>query len=171
MNGARASSGSGTAFVITVAACAVVASLLVRFTVWGRQFWRITLPYFRPGRRWKSWRPLITVLVMLWMTVLAVRLDVLLSYWTNGLFTAMQNFNAAAFGFSMVVFGVLTTVYFVHSRVEYLIEQTFIIHWRSWLNDHMVADWLDGRAYHRGHFVTTPTSASRKTPPRLSSSR
>jgi putative ATP-binding cassette transporter len=93
---------------------------------------------------------------MLWMTVLAVRLDVLLSYWTNGLFTAMQDFNAEAFGFSMVVFGVLTTVYFVHSRVEYLIEQAFIIQWRSWLNDHMVADWLDGRAYHRGHFVTTP---------------
>ena len=67
--------------------------------------------------------------------------------------------NAAAFGFSMVVFGVLTTVYFVHSRVEYLIEQTFIIHWRSWLNEHMVADWLDGRAYHRGHFVTIPVPA------------
>jgi hypothetical protein len=56
-----------------VAASAVVVSLLVRFTVWGRQFWRIALPYFRPDRRWKSWRPLITVLVMLWMTVLAVR--------------------------------------------------------------------------------------------------
>ena len=147
---------SGTVFVITVAVFAVVVSLLVQFTPWGRQFWRIALPFFRPDYRWKSWRPLITVLVMLWMTVLAVRLDVLLSYWTNGLFTAMQDFNAAAFGFSMVVFGVLTTIYFVHSRVEYLIEQTFIIQWRSWLNDHLVADWLDGRAYHRGHFVTTP---------------
>jgi putative ATP-binding cassette transporter len=147
---------SGTAFAITVAVFTVVAWLLVRFTRWGRQFWRIASPYFRPDCRWKSWRPLITVLVMLWMTVLAVRLDVLLSYWTNGLFTAMQDFNAAAFGFSMVVFGVLTTIYFVHSRVEYLIEQTFIIQWRSWLNDHMVADWLNGRAYHRGHFVTTP---------------
>jgi putative ATP-binding cassette transporter len=147
---------SGTAFVITVATFAVVVSLLVRFTLWGRQFWRIASPYFWPDRRWKSWRPLLTVLIMLWMTVLAVRLDVLLSYWTNGLFTAMQDFNAAAFGFYMAVFGVLTTVYFVHSRVEYLIEQTFIIQWRSWLNDHTVADWLDGRAYHRGHFVTTP---------------
>ena len=147
---------SGTAFVIIVAASAVVVSLLIRFTLWGKQFWRIALPYFRPDHRWKSWRPLITVLVMLWMTVLAVRLDVLLSYWTNGLFTAMQDFNAAAFSFSMVIFGVLTTVYFLHSRVEYLIEQTFIIQWRSWLNDHMIADWLEGRAYHRGHFVATP---------------
>jgi putative ATP-binding cassette transporter len=147
---------SGTVFVITVVAFGVVVWLLTRFTGWGRQFWRIALPYFRPDRGWVSWRPLLTVLVMLWMTVLAVRLDVLLSYWTNWLFTAMQDMNAAAFGYSLVVFGVLTTVYFVHSRVEFFIEQTFIIHWRSWLNDHMVADWLSGRAYHRGHFVTTP---------------
>jgi putative ATP-binding cassette transporter len=147
---------SGTVSVITVVASGVVVWLLTRFTGWGRQFWRIALPYFRPDRGWVSWRPLLTVLVMLWMTVLAVRLDVLLSYWTNWLFTAMQDLNAAAFGYSLVVFGVLTTVYFVHSRVEFLIEQTFIIHWRCWLNDHMVADWLSGRAYHRGHFVTTP---------------
>jgi vitamin B12/bleomycin/antimicrobial peptide transport system ATP-binding/permease protein len=96
------------------------------------------------------------VAAMLWMTILAVRLDVLLSYWTNGLFTAMQDFNAAAFRYFLVVFGMLTAAYFVHSRIEYLIEQTFIIQWRGWLNDHIVADWLDGRVYHRGHFVSTP---------------
>ena len=147
---------SATAFVITVAAFGVAVFFAVRFTPWGRQFGRIAIPYFRPGHGWVSWRPLLTVSTMLWMTVLAVRLDVLLSYWTNGLFTAMQDMNAARFGYLLVVFGVLTTVYFVHSRIEYLIEQAFIIQWRSWLNEHMVADWLDGRAYHRGHFVTTP---------------
>ncbi len=25
-----------------------------------------------------------------------------------------------------------------------------------WLNDHIVDDWLDGRAYHRGRFTRTP---------------
>jgi putative ATP-binding cassette transporter len=144
------------AFAVTVAAFSVVAWLLARFTRWGRQFRRIAVPYFKPDHRCLSWRPLLTLLVMLWMTVLAVRLDVLLSYWTNGLFTSMQDLNAAVFGYYLVIFGVLTSVYFVHSRVEYLIEQTFIIHWRSWLNGHMLADWLGGRAYHRGHFVSAP---------------
>jgi vitamin B12/bleomycin/antimicrobial peptide transport system ATP-binding/permease protein len=147
---------SGAAFGITVAVFVVLAWLLTRFTRWGRQFCRITLPYFRPGRDWVSCAPLLSILMMLWMTVLAVRLDVLLSYWTNGLFTAMQDLNAAAFRYFLVVFGVLTAVYFVHSRVEYLIEQAFIIRWRSWLNEHMVTDWLTGRAYHRGHFVSNP---------------
>jgi vitamin B12/bleomycin/antimicrobial peptide transport system ATP-binding/permease protein len=147
---------SGTAFVVTVAVFTVVVWLLACCTGWGRQFWRIAVPYFRPDRSWVSWRPLLTLLVMLWMTVVAVRLDVLLSYWTNGLYTALQELNSAMFGYFLAVFGVLTTVYFVHSRVEYLIEQTFIIQWRSWLNDHMVGDWLDGRAYHCGQFVTAP---------------
>ena len=67
---------SATAFVITVAALAMVIWLLPRFTHWGKQFWRIAIPYFRPDRRVASWRPLLTLLAMLWMTVLAVRLDV-----------------------------------------------------------------------------------------------
>lgn len=93
---------------------------------------------------------------MVWMTVLAVRLDVLLSYWSNGLYTALQELNSAAFGYLVAVFAVLTAVYFLHSRVEYLIEQTFIIQWRSWLNHHMIEDWLAGRAYHRSRFVAAP---------------
>ena len=51
----------------------MVIWLLPRFTHWGKQFWRIAIPYFRPDRRVASWRPLLTLLAMLWMTVLAVR--------------------------------------------------------------------------------------------------
>lgn len=146
----------GTVFLITVGAFTLVVWLLARFTQWGRQFWRIAGPYFRPDHSWISWRPLITLLMMLWMTILAVRLDVLLSYWTNGLFTSLQELKSASFGYLLGVFCVLTTVYFVQTMVGSLIGQSFVIHWRSWLNDHMVGDWLDGRAYHRGQFVTAP---------------
>jgi vitamin B12/bleomycin/antimicrobial peptide transport system ATP-binding/permease protein len=147
---------SGMAFIITVAVFTVSVWLLVRFTHWGRQFWRIALPYFRPGRSWVSWRPLLTVLAMLWLVVLGVRIDVLMSYSMNGLFTALQELNPAAFRHFFVVFGALAAIYVVRMMVEYLVDQTFIIHWRTWLNDHMVDDWLDGHAYHRGQFVTTP---------------
>lgn len=147
---------SGKAFAITVVAFTVVVWLLTRFTRWGKQFWRIAIPYFRPDRSWVSWRPLLTLLVMLWLTVLEVRLAVLMSYSMNGLFTALQELNSTAFGYFFAVFGVLVTIYVVGTMVGYLIDQAFIIHWRTWLNDHMVGDWLDGRAYHRGRFVTAP---------------
>jgi putative ATP-binding cassette transporter len=147
---------SGKAFFLTVAAGTVTIWLLVRFTRWGRQFWRLASPYFRPGPGPVRWRALLTVIVMVWMTVLAVRLDVLLSYWSNGLYTSLQELNSRAFGYLVAVFAILTAVYFIHSRVEYLIEQTFIIQWRSWLNHHMIEDWLAGRAYHRSRFVAAP---------------
>lgn len=147
---------SGRAFVITVAAFTVVVWLLARFTRWGGQFWRIAVPYFRPDRSWGSWRPLLTLLVMLWLAVLTVRLDVLLSYSMNGFYTALQELDSRAFGYFLAVFGVLATIYVLRALVEYLIDQTFIIQWRTWLNDHLVGDWLEGRAYHRGQFVTAP---------------
>jgi putative ATP-binding cassette transporter len=147
---------SGTAFVIAVAASAVVIWLLITFTRWGRQFWRIAAPYFRPRGSWVSWRPLLTVLVMLWLTVFGVRLTVLLSYSTSGLYTALQQLDSAAFGHFLAITGVLAGIFVGRMMLLYLIEQAFIIHWRTWLNDHIVSDWLDRRAYHRGQFVTAP---------------
>lgn len=145
---------SGGVFAVTTVLFVLVIWLLAHFTSWGRQFWQIAIPYFRLDRTWLSWRPLLTLLGMLWMTVLAVRLDVLLSYWTNGLYTALQQMNGRAFGHLLVVFGVLTMAYFVCIMAGSLIGQTFMIHWQVWLNDHMVGDWLEGRAYHRGQFVS-----------------
>ncbi|MGH3669486.1 MAG: ABC transporter ATP-binding protein/permease [Pseudonocardiaceae bacterium] len=145
---------SGGVFAITAVFFGLVVWLLARFTSWGRQFWQIAIPYFRPDRTWLGWRPLLTLLGMLWLTVLAVRLDVLLSYWTNGLFTALQEMNGGTFGYLLVVFGVLTMAYFACIMAGSLIGQTFMIHWQIWLNDYMVGDWLEGHAYHRGRFVS-----------------
>jgi putative ATP-binding cassette transporter len=134
----------------------VVIWLLARFTCWGRQLWRIAAPYFWPHRSWISWRPLLSLLAMLWVTVLGVRIEVLVSYAMNGLFTAMQQLNPRAFAFFLTVLGGLATILITAVTVLYLMGQAFIIHWRIWLTHYLVGDWLDGRAYHRGQFVTAP---------------
>ena len=67
--------------------------------------------YFIPRQRtWLSWRPILTVALLLLLTVMNVRLDVLLSYQGNDLFTAMQELNAPAFWRSILIFGILATV-------------------------------------------------------------
>ena len=38
----------------------------------------------------------------------------------------------------------------------FYIGQAQIIHWRLWLNQRMLGDWLNDAAYHRGRFVSTP---------------
>lgn len=144
------------ALVGVVAAFTVVISLLARFTRWGSQLRRIAAPYFRPHRGWVGWRPLLTLLTILWLTVLGVRIEVLVSYAMNGLFTAMQQLNSGMFEFFLMILVGLATIFITMVTTLYLIGQTFIIHWRIWLTDYLVGDWLDGRAYHRSQFVTAP---------------
>lgn len=147
---------SGVALSITLVICAAAVWLLTRFTSWGRQFWRIAGPYFRPRGRWVSWRPLVTLMVMLWLTIVAVRLAVLLSNLTNNIYTALSRLDSVAFWYFLAVFGVLATIAVVLAVVTAFIVQAFIIQWRVWLNDRMVGDWLDGRVYHRGQFTAAP---------------
>jgi vitamin B12/bleomycin/antimicrobial peptide transport system ATP-binding/permease protein len=147
---------SGKAFVIAVVVSAVMIWLLIRFTPWGKQIWRLAIPYFRPRGSWISWCPLLRVLVMLWLTVFGVRLTVLISYSTSGLYTALQELNSAAFRHYLVILGGLAIIFVARMMLLYLIEQAFIIQWRTWLNDHIISNWLDGRAYHLGKFVTAP---------------
>jgi vitamin B12/bleomycin/antimicrobial peptide transport system ATP-binding/permease protein len=144
-------------FLFVLVGFALVGWFLIRRMRWGRQFWRLSGMYFIPRQRtWLSWRPILTVALLLLLTVMNVRLDVLLSYQGNDLLTAMQQLNAPAFWRSILIFGVLATVNVVLVLVTFWIGQAQIIHWRLWLNQRLLGDWLNGAAYHRGRFVTTP---------------
>ena len=82
-------------FLFVLVGFALVGWFLIRRMRWGRQFWRLSGMYFIPRQRtWLSWRPILTVALLLLLTVLNVRLDVLLSYQGNDLLTAMQELNA-----------------------------------------------------------------------------
>jgi putative ATP-binding cassette transporter len=147
----------GRVFLFVVVGFALVGWFLIRRTRWGRQFWRLSGAYFIPlQRNWLNWRPILTVALLLLLTIAAVRLDVLLSFQGNGMFTAMQQLDEAAFWRFILIFGVLATINVVLVLFTFYISQAQIIHWRLWLNEQMVGNWLTGAAYHRGRFVSTP---------------
>ena len=144
-------------FVFTLVGFTLVAWVLIRRTRWGRQFWRLSRAYFIPqGRGWLNWRPILTVALLLLFTVASVRLDVVLSYSSNGLYTALQELDPASFWKFVGIFGVIAAINVLLVLVSYYIGQAQIIHWRQWLNQRMVNDWLSGSAYHRGRFVREP---------------
>lgn len=152
------------AFVIALVCFLVIGAVLARRTNWGRQFWRITGPYFSTR---DSWRPWSLILALLFLTILGVRVMVLLSYQSNEMYTALQlvaqalqSGDAAAlddakwlFWRSIVVFAVLATVHVVRSLLAQYVGQALQILWRTWLTDRITTDWLDGRAYYRGRFI------------------
>ena len=74
---------AGKAWLITSVVSVIVLVLLARYTSWGRQFWRVTGGYFRGRNSIAVWAWLG---VLLFSSLIAVRLNVLLSYYINDLY-------------------------------------------------------------------------------------
>jgi vitamin B12/bleomycin/antimicrobial peptide transport system ATP-binding/permease protein len=140
----------GKTFAITLVVFVLVMAALARWTVWGRQFWSLSGAYFSPKR---SWRPLLGVALMLLFTLFAVRMNVLFSFWYNGFYSGLQALDQPAFWFHIQLFGLLATVHVVRALLNTYIRGAFTIHWRQWLNDHTVTEWLGAQSYYLGRFA------------------
>lgn len=151
-------------FVITGVVLAVVGAVLIRFTGWGRMFWRITGGYFKGRQSLPGWG-LLAVVVLL--SVYTVRILVLFTYYYNDMYTSLQ-FGVQAladhdtaglahaktlFWHAITVFGVLATIYTVGVMVTYWLNYAFQIHWWKWLNRRYLDDWMAGKAYYRNRFI------------------
>ena len=144
-------------FAITLVVFFLIAWLLVKRTRWGRQFWRLSHAYFLPKPRTRGWwRPLGAVVLLLFLTLLDVRLTVLFSYQSNDMYTALQQLDSAGFWRAIIIFGVLATANLLLVLLTFYVAQRQIINWRLWLNERMLADWMDGAAYHRSRLVREP---------------
>lgn len=144
----------GKAFAVSLAGMAGVAALLGRYTVWGRQFVRVTATYFNPRA---SLVPFVWLAAIVFMTLFSVRMNILFSFWYNGFYSAMQNLDASAFWRMLGLFGILAAVHVARALLNYFLEQSFQIRWRTWLTHVLIERWLSRQAYYRSQFV--PASA------------
>ena len=148
-------------------AVVLVLLLVGRFTEWGRQFWRITGDYFVGRASVPVWLVSAALLVSV---VAAVRINVLLSYYANDLFSALQvafqgsgssddalkDSGIDGFWLSMGIFAVLATIAACRFLLDLYLTQRFVLRWRVWLTRRVLDDWLDGHAYFRGQFAARP---------------
>ena len=141
--------------VLALLGSAIVLTLLTRLTRWGRQFRRLSYPYFSP-RGGQGLGPLLTLVAVIALTIADVRLSVILSYLVNDLYTALQNGDAATFGRDVGIFAILSIFFLAQALLVFYAQQRLILRWRVWLNDRVVDDWLDGRAYYRARFTKNP---------------
>lgn len=142
----------------------IVAVLLARYTTWGRQYWRITGDYFKGRQSLPVWGLFV---VLLLSVIIGVRVEVLLSYYVNDLYSSLQVAfqggaahntparNSGMHGFWMAVatYCVIATVNVIRFVLDIYLTQRFIIRWRVWLTHRLTGDWLRGGAYYRGRFI------------------
>lgn len=140
-------------FLVALVATSLIGSLLLRSTVWGRQFRRLTAGYFRPGRTLQSWVPLLLALSILFLTVLGVRLSVLISYVSNGVFTSLQRGDVGAFWSVIGIFSLILVITIAHQLLNVYIVGVLNIRWRAWTNELVLDDYMSGGAYHRVGFT------------------
>jgi putative ATP-binding cassette transporter len=149
-------------WVITASCLLVVLVLIGRTTEWGRQFWRVTGDYFTGRHSVPVWA---VVGLLLLSAILVVRINVLLSYYANDLFSALQvTFQADSarstgihgFWSTMLVFAVLAVCYVTRTLADLYLTQRFIMRWRIWLSRRFIDDWLGEYAYFRSQFSRQP---------------
>ena len=138
------------AFAISLTGMTASIALLGNFTVWGRQFHRLTRAFFSPRR---SRLPLSGLALIILLTLFSVRMNVLFSFWYNGFYTAMQKLDAKAFWFMLMVFSVLAAVHVARTLFTFYLRQAFQIHWREWLTENLIERWLTHQGYHRSQYL------------------
>ena len=151
-------------WVITAICALALAVLLNRYITWAGRFWRVTGAYFTGRASWPVWGVLA---VLLLSVLLEVRIAVLLSYYNNDLFSALQvafhgagahnvaerNSGIHGFWMAIVTFCILASIHIARIVFDTYLTQRFIIRWRVWLTRRITGDWLTGGAYYRGRFV------------------
>ena len=154
----------GKAWAIAAIATLLICMLLAKYTVWGRQFWRITGDYFKGPESVKVWIWLGAILLSV---MIGVRLSVLFTYQGSDMMTSFQvvasglgsdddavkNSGKDGFWLSMIVFSLLAALHVVRIMLDLFMAQRFMLAWRVWLTDRLTGDWLDGKAYYRGRFI------------------
>ncbi|BCI53498.1 ABC transporter permease [Mycolicibacterium litorale] len=152
------------AWVVAAIATLVILALIVRFTTWGRQFWRVTRGYFVGSESVVVWAWLGALLLSV---MIGVRLSVLFSYQGNDMLTSFQvvasgvgagdeavkQSGADGFWMSLAVFAVLAVLNVAQIMLDLYLAQRFMLRWRTWLTDQLTGDWLDGKAYYRARFI------------------
>jgi len=138
------------AYGITCLLFVIAVWTLVRLSSWGRQFWQLSGGYFSLRR---SAKPLLALALILLLTLAGVRLDVVLSNWSNGLYTSLQQLNESLFWSFVRIFCILASLHVLRSLFSFYVNQSFSIHWRAWLNEQLLHQLLHEDAFYRLQYL------------------
>ncbi|OGT36038.1 MAG: hypothetical protein A3F11_05345 [Gammaproteobacteria bacterium RIFCSPHIGHO2_12_FULL_37_14] len=107
--------------------------------------WQLVKLYWQSEERSRAY---ISFIVVMLMTMGLVIFDVVLSYWSNYFYNALQAYNKREVVYLLFVFLGLAACYMVLAVYRYYISQLFGLRWRKWLTEQFVNRWLAQRDYY-----------------------
>ena len=150
-----------------VAAALIIIVLAVGFTRFGRQFRQVLAPCLD---RKSSLRIALFISLMVVLLLTEVRLNVLGTFMTNGLYTSMQKADVNALWMFAGLNAAMVLLRAFNGAVNDFFDQALSIKWSERLNKVLVTRWLADKNYYRlqTHRRTISTSVSSRTRRNLS---
>jgi len=108
--------------------------------------WRLSIPYFRSEDRWPG-RILLAAVIAMELSLVAV--NVVLNFWYNRFYNALQDRNWSAFISLILFFCVLAAVYIVLAVYKTYLTQWLQIRWRRWMTQTYLQQWLKAANHYR----------------------
>ena len=123
----------------------IAASLLSR-TRFGRQFWCVLHPCLN---RKNTLKTALLVLLMVTLLLTQVRLNVLSTFMSNGLYSSMQDLNVKAFWLFAAMNASVVLLRTFNGVVNDFLDQGLAIGWSERLNALLIERWLTDKNYYR----------------------
>jgi putative ATP-binding cassette transporter len=118
----------------------------MRTTRFLKAFWALARPYWVSEQRGKALALLATVvglaLAIVWM-------EVQFNFWNRDFYNTFENRDQAEFFRQLGMFTLLAVTWIIMVVYRAWFLQMLQIEWRTWLTDHLLAEWLKDRAYYR----------------------
>jgi len=110
------------------------------------QIARLSLPYFRSEDRWAG-RALLGAILAIELAQVGVA--VLLNSWNARFYDALQQKNAATFGYELVIFSGWVTGFILLAVYQLYLSQGLQIRWRHWMTNRLLGAWLHDSTVYR----------------------
>ncbi len=111
-----------------------------------RDWWALTLPYWKSEERWRSGALLAIILAM---TLGLVGINVWFNEWRNLFYNSLQDKDYGAFIHQIVRFTWMALIYIAIAVYYTYFQQMLQIRWRRWLTAFYVERWMRHQAYYR----------------------
>lgn len=139
------------AWILTTAGSIALAVVLKRYTLTGAHIGRLCSIALAPIPVWKRWG---IPSLLLFVILMDVRLSVLLTFFYNSVYNALQLLDKDAFILAIWVFGIILLLGVIVDMADYYIREMLKLQWRTHLNTFFLNQWLDDRSYYYLSFHT-----------------
>jgi vitamin B12/bleomycin/antimicrobial peptide transport system ATP-binding/permease protein len=115
------------------------------FTKTSTRSWQLLFSYWYSKEALAAWGLLATTMILIFGIV---GLDLYINSWQANFYNQLQSYDHKGFIQALINFVMIAIIYIVISGYQLFFQMKLQIHWRKWLTNHYVSQWLQNKTYY-----------------------